>query len=142
MEEMVYGQNVIGQNGTNKTVPIKSSINLSIRLSLTIMIFFVNPASSVTTLRFHLNYNLSRNLLPFCPYYVARTILSIPFCPYTILSIPLILSVPFCPLPFCPVADNLVRRIIRWCLTYIVTIAVVITKIRRFIQAPSVASLF
>jgi len=27
---LVYGQNVIGQNGTNKTVPIKSSINLSI----------------------------------------------------------------------------------------------------------------
>ena len=59
MDKMVYGQNVIGwldkmvwtklygQNGTNKTVPIKSTSNLSIPFPLTIWFFHQS--------RFHLD---------------------------------------------------------------------------------------
>src|SRR6218665_4119767 len=89
------------------------------------MIFFITPASTWILLhflcvlnticdfwllnryQFHFHCNLFQNVLPFCPYHFARTILSIPFCLMYILSVyyfvHTILSVPFCPLPFCPV---------------------------------------
>src|SRR6218665_1262638 len=51
MDKMVYGQNVIGQNGTNKTVPIKSSIKYQSR-SHCQYDFFINPASTLIPLHF------------------------------------------------------------------------------------------
>src|SRR6218665_1104911 len=91
------------------------------------MNFFINPASTLTSLAFlyvltiylwllFLKYILNSTVLQCTQniklYHFDRTISSIPFCPtpfcpYTILSVyhfvHTILSVPFCPLPFCPV---------------------------------------
>src|SRR6218665_2053936 len=121
-----------GQNGTNRTVPIKLSINLSIPFPLT-NDFFINPASTWIPLHFlrvfsticdfwlliSINFTLIVIYSKTC-YHFVRTILSIPFCPYhfvhTILSNDIlsvyhfghtILSVPFCPCHF--VGSHFVR---------------------------------
>src|SRR6218665_961620 len=99
------------QNGMAKILWIKSSINPAF---IDTMIFFINPASNLTSLAFP--YVLIIYLLLLATkcilnstelkctqniklYHFIRTILSIPFCPmpfcpYTILSI------PFCPYHF------------------------------------------
>src|SRR6218665_937172 len=83
-----------GQNGTNRTVPIKSSINLSIPFPLT-NDFFINPASTWIPLHFlrvlsticdfwlliSINFTLIVIYSKTC-YHFVRTILSVPFCPY------------------------------------------------------------
>src|SRR6218665_3801620 len=103
-----------GQNGTNRTVPIKSSINLSIPFPLT-NDFFINPASTWIPLHFlrvlsticdfwlliSINFTLIVIYSKTC-YHFVRTILS-----NDILSVyhfvHTILSVSFRPLPFSPV---------------------------------------
>src|SRR6218665_1454123 len=112
-----------GQNGTNRTVPIKSSINLSIPFPLT-NDFFINPASTWIPLHFlrvlsticdfwlliSINFTLIVIYSKTC-YHFVRTILSVPFCPYHFVQWHFV-RIPFCPyhfvqwhfvrIPFCP----------------------------------------
>src|SRR6218665_4042389 len=101
-----------GQNGMAKILRKKSLIN---RSSIDTMIFFINPASTLTPLAFPYvliiyllllvtKYILNSTELKYTQniklYHFVHSILSVPFCP-----------VPFCPytvlsIPFCPVTEE------------------------------------
>src|SRR6218665_1624302 len=122
MDKMVYGQNGIGQNGTDKMLQIKyyrvinqsrsrlpynffhqSSFHFdAFSFPLCAYNLFVTLGNKIYNEFNYIKMYIRYEIVPIYPYHFVRTILS-----NTILSlyhfVRTILSVPFCPLPFCPV---------------------------------------
>src|SRR6218665_3311036 len=105
-----------GQNGTNKTVPIKSSINRKFQTHWQYD-SFINPASTLIPLHFLcvlsticdfwllnklINFTLIVIYSKTCYHFVHTTLFKDILSVYMYHIFHTILSVPFCLLPFCP----------------------------------------